>query len=85
MHNWPPRSAGPGGGAGFAPGAAAWNPARYASSPDVAINTTGNPVVKTAGTQLAGHEWLYLGVAAAAFYLFGARHLGHGMIPFRKR
>lgn len=79
---WPPRSSGPGGGAGFAPPEAAWNPAKFLQ-PEVAVDSTGQVVSGAGSRTLTGTELVYLGAAALAVYIFGARHMGGRMIPFR--
>lgn len=79
---WPPRSAGPGGGAGFAQSQMAWNPAKFLS-PDVPVDSTGQVIGGTSAQPLNTTEWVYLIGAAAAFYILGARHMGGRMIPFK--
>jgi hypothetical protein len=60
----------------------AWNPAKYLQ-PEYAVDSTGQVVTGSGPQTMTGTEWLYLGAAALAVYVFGARHMGGRMIPFK--
>ncbi len=81
---WPPRSAGPGGQIGLAQASQVWNPAKFAVGPEVAVDSTGAVLTGAPGGRaLSSGDWAFLLVTAGAFYIFGARHLGGRMVPFR--
>jgi len=79
---WPPRSTGPGGGAGFTQSQMAWNPAKFLA-PEVAVDSTGGVISGTAVNSLGAYDFAVLGGLALVMYLAGARHMGGRMIPFK--